>query len=413
MPTATTSNRALRWPAEGVARVPFRVFADPDIYAQEQERIFRGPVWNFLCLEIEIPKPGDIRLAAVGETPIIVTRDEAGAVHAMVNRCAHRGALVCLKERDHADALTCPYHSWSYDLTGQLQSVAFRRGVRGKGGMPADFDPAEHRLDPLRVESFCGLVFGTFSPDTPPVETYLGPMTSGLVRRALGRPYRLLGMHSQMLHNNWKLYAENLRDSYHASLLHTFYTAFKINRLDMDGGMLLSEDGRHSVSYSKRASLQSGEEFNGMRAAQYGSDLAGPQLLESFDEWPDGITHAIQAIFPTLGVQFTLNSLAVRFFTPRGLDETELFWMYLGREDDDPARIEMRALQSNLTGAAGLVSLEDGCINEFVQRGTRGSPEAAAFVEMGGRTVGSSENSRATETGVRGFWQAYRALMGL
>ncbi len=413
MPETATSPEALRWPAEGVTRVPFRVFADPELYAQEQQRIFRGPVWNFLCLEAEIPQPGDIRLAAIGETPIIVTRDEAGAVHAMVNRCAHRGALVCLKERDHQQTLTCAYHSWSYDLAGRLQSVAFRRGIRGKGGMPEDFDLARHRLEPVRVESFCGLVFGTFAPDTPPVETYLGPMTAGLVRRALGRPYRLLGMHSQMLHNNWKLYAENLRDSYHASLLHTFYTAFKINRVDMDGGMLLSDDGRHSVSYSKRATLQASEELERMRAAQSASQLAGPQLLDTFDEWPDGITHAIQAIFPTLGVQFTLNSIAVRFFTPRGLDETELFWMYVGREDDDPRQTEQRALQGNLTGAAGLVSLEDGCINEFVQRGTRGSLDQAAFVEMGGRSVGSSDSSRATETGVRGFWRAYRELMGL
>jgi anthranilate 1,2-dioxygenase large subunit len=412
MPETATPPEPLRWPEEGVTRVPFRVFADPEIYAREQQRIFRGPVWNFLCLEAEIPQPGDIRLAVIGETPIIVTRDEKGTVHAMVNRCAHRGALVCLKERDRQTALTCAYHSWSYDLSGRLQSVAFRRGIRGKGGMPEDFDPAKHRLEPVRTESFCGLVFGTFSPDTPPVEAYLGPMTSGLVRRALGRPYRLIGLHSQMLHNNWKLYAENLRDSYHASLLHTFYTAFKINRVDMDGGMLLSQDGRHSVSYSKRATLQKGEELERMRAAQYGSDLEGPQLLDTFDEWPDGITHAIQGIFPTLGVQFTLNSIAVRFFTPRGLDETELFWMYLGREDDDPRQVAQRALQGNLTGAAGLVSLEDGCINEFVQRGTRGSLDRAAFVEMGGRAVGSSESSRATETGVRGFWQAYRALMG-
>jgi anthranilate 1,2-dioxygenase large subunit len=413
MSATAAAKQALRWPAEGVTRVPFRVFADPEIYAREQQRIFRGPVWNFLCLEVEIPHPGDIRLATIGETPIIVTRDGAGSVHAMVNRCAHRGSLVCLKERDHAQALTCAYHSWSYDLSGRLQSVAFRRGIRGKGGMPADFDLAQHRLEAVRVESFCGLVFGTFSPDTPDVETYLGPMTSGLVRRALGRPHRLLGMHSQMLHNNWKLYAENLRDSYHASLLHTFYTAFKINRVDMDGGMLLSDDGRHSVSYSKRATLQAGEELERMRAAQYDSQLKGPQLLDTFDEWPDGITHAIQAIFPTLGVQFTLNSIAVRFFTPRGVDETELFWMYLGREDDDQRQVEMRAIQGNLTGAAGLVSLEDGCINEFVQRGTRGSPERAAVVEMGGREVASSESSRATETGIRGFWQAYRALMGL
>jgi anthranilate 1,2-dioxygenase large subunit len=413
MSVTAASEPILRWPEEGVSRVPYQVFADPEIYALEQQRIFRGPVWNFLCLEIEVPRPGDIRLATVGDMPIIVTRDEAGMLHAMVNRCAHRGALVCLKQRDHQKALTCAYHAWSYDLGGRLQSVAFRRGLRGKGGMPEDFDPAQHRLEPLRVETFCGLVFGTFSPETPPVETYLGPMTAGLVRRALGRPYRLIGMHSQILHNNWKLYAENVRDSYHASLLHTFYTAFKINRIDMDGGMLLSEDGRHSVSYSKRATLQQDEGFKEIRSAQYGSDLEGPRLLETFDEWPDGITHAIQAIFPTLGVQFTLNSIAVRFFTPRGPEETELFWLYLGREDDGARRVEMRAIQGNLTGAAGLVSLEDGCINEFVQRGTRGSGDRAAIVEMGGRAVGSSESSRATETGIRGFWHAYRQLMGL
>ena len=147
----------LAWPRGGVTRVPFRVFSDPAIYAEEQKRLFRGPIWNFLCLEIEIPNPGDWRLATVGEVPVVVTRDEHGDIHAMVNRCAHKGALVCLQERGNAKALTCVYHSWSYDLAGRLQSVAFRHGVRGKGGMPEDFDTAQHRLEPLRVEVFCGL----------------------------------------------------------------------------------------------------------------------------------------------------------------------------------------------------------------------------------------------------------------
>jgi phenylpropionate dioxygenase-like ring-hydroxylating dioxygenase large terminal subunit len=412
MPAAVATNESLTWPAEGVTRVPFRVFEDPEIYALEQARIFRGPIWNFLCLEIDISRPGDIRLATVGEVPIIVTRDESGAVHAMVNRCAHKGALVCIKERDNVQSLKCVYHSWTYDLQGRLQSVSFRHGLRGKGGMPEDFDHTQHRLEQLRVETFCGLVFGTFSSETPPVETYLGPTMSGLIRRNLGRPHRLLGFHSQMIHNNWKLYAENVRDSYHATLLHTFYTTFKINRLDMDGGMMLSDDGRHSVSYAKRATFERADEYSGVHSDQYGTNLAGPQLLGAWNEFEDGITHSIQTLFPTLAVQFTLNSLAVRFFTPRGVDKTELFWMYLGYDDDDAQQTEMRALQGNLTGAAGLVSLEDGCINEFVQRGTRGSPDRAAFLEMGGREVASSDGSRATETAIRGFWQAYRVLMG-
>jgi phenylpropionate dioxygenase-like ring-hydroxylating dioxygenase large terminal subunit len=403
----------LAWPEAGLSRVPFRLFADPAIYAEEQKRIFRGPVWNFLCLEIEIPNPGDWRLGVVGETPIVVTRDEHGEIHAMVNRCAHKGALVCLQQRGNAKALTCVYHSWTYNLAGQLQSVAFRHGLRGKGGMPEDFETAQHRLEKLRIETFCGIVFGTFSDATPAVEEFLGDTMARMIRRNLGRPYRLLGVHSQMIHNNWKLYAENVRDSYHATLLHTFYTTFKVNRLDMDGGMLLSDCGRHSISYAKRATLQQAEEYRDVHSAQYGNALHGPHLLDSFTEFDDGITHAIQTVFPTMAVQHTLNSLAVRFFTPRGLDKTELFWMYLGYADDDETKTRMRTRQSNLTGSAGLVSLEDGCINEFVQRGTRGSEDVAAVLEMGGRDVASSDGSRATETAIRGFWQGYRALMGL
>ena len=71
-----------------------------------------------------------------------------------------------------------------------------------------------------------------------------------------------------------------------------------------------------------------------------------------------------------------------------------------------------RLRQSNLTGAAGLVSLEDGCINEFVQRGTKGSGDENAFLEMGGRDVELSKTSRATEVAIRGFLIGYRRCMG-
>ena len=56
-----------RWPSEGVTRAPYRLFSDPEIYALEQARIFRGPVWSFLCLEVEIPNPGDYRTTTVGD----------------------------------------------------------------------------------------------------------------------------------------------------------------------------------------------------------------------------------------------------------------------------------------------------------------------------------------------------------
>ena len=404
----------LKWPEGGVTRVPFQVFSDPAVYAMEQQKIFRGPVWHYLCLETEIAKKGDIRTTWVGETPVIVTRDENGEVHAMVNRCAHKGALVCLKDHDNRQSLTCVYHAWNYGLDGKLKGVAFQNGVRGKGGMPADFDPAKHRLQPLRTESFSGMVFGTFSDETPPLEEYLGERTTAFLKRNMDHPLKVLGTHSQIIHNNWKLYAENVRDSYHATLLHTFYTTFKVNRLDMDGGIVLSDKKWHHISYSKRATLQAADEYvnANVHSARYDSALAGPDLLKAWDAFDDQITHSIQTIFPTLVIQLTLNSLAVRFFVPRGVDKTELYWVFLGYETDTPEQEKMRIMQANLTGAAGLVALEDGCINSFVQRGTAASPEQAAFIEMGGLTAESNESSRATEAAVRGFWHGYRNIMG-
>ncbi|MBT6095499.1 MAG: Rieske 2Fe-2S domain-containing protein, partial [Rhodospirillaceae bacterium] len=402
--TADELTEPFEWPDEGVTRVPFRLISDEEIYALEQQRIFKGPVWNYLCLEIEIPDPGDFKTTTVGEVPVIITRDENGAIHCMVNRCSHKGALVCLKERGNAKALTCVYHAWTYGLDGSLKGVAFKNGVGGKGGMPDDFDTADHSLPTLRVTTFCGMVFGTFSDATPPIEDFFGAEMSKFLRRNFDRPLKLLGTHSQVIHNNWKLYAENVRDSYHATLLHTFYTTFKVNRLDMDGGIILADDKWHHISYAKRHTLSEDAEYvdSNVHSAQYSSNLQGPEMLNAWDEFDDGVTHSIQTLFPNIAIQFTLNSLAVRFFAPKGVDETELFWYYLGYESDDEDQTRMRVMQGNLTGTAGLVSLEDGCINEFVQRGTHGSAEHQAFVEMGGRDVESSEASRATEVAIRG-----------
>jgi anthranilate 1,2-dioxygenase large subunit len=101
------------WPTEGVTRVPFQVFSDPAVYKMEQKKIFRGPVWHFLCLVLDLKETGDYRTSFIGDNPIIVVRDREGNINGMVNRCAHKGALVCHKERGNAKALSCLYHSWT------------------------------------------------------------------------------------------------------------------------------------------------------------------------------------------------------------------------------------------------------------------------------------------------------------
>ena len=399
------------WPAEGLARVPYWVYQDAALYRDEQAKIFRGATWNFLCLEVELTAPETWRTSNVGEMPVVVTRDANGALHAFENRCAHRGALLCLKGSGTGSEIACVYHNWTYDLAGNLQGVAFRRGIKGKGGMAPDAHPESQAPRKLRIENYHGLIFGTLSGDTPTVETYLGTEIAARMRRVMKAKVKPLGGYSQMLASNWKLYLENVKDSYHASLLHLFFTKFRINRLSQRGGVLVGGDGGAHVSFSVE-DMSAGDDYEkaGMRSAQGGFGLEAPEVLASVDEFGDGVGVQILGVFPGFVLQQIRNCLAVRRIVPRGIGETELVWTLFGYADDDEAMTARRLRQANLVGPAGYISMEDGAATGFVQRGVQAAPDHAAVVEMGGRGVASDE-SRITETTVRGFWQAWRRHM--
>jgi len=405
----------IQWPEIGEARVPFRIYTDADIYQQEQEKIFRGAAWHFIALELDIPNPGDFKTGNIGDTPVFAARDPQGGIKVFVNRCAHRGSKLCIEDSGNKKDFTCIYHNWVYDFDGKLQSIAFRRGVRGQGGLPEDFDMGQHGLRRLRMESINGLIFATFSDSVAPLREWLGPRMSGHIERIFNRPIKVLGAYTQYLHNNWKLYIENVKDSYHASLLHLFFSTFGLNRMTMDGAIDLNESGGHHISWSKMASDNAaGSEYQsgGLRAMSDDFDISDRRLLKVWPEFDDGVTHAIQGIFPAFIVQQIQNCLAIRLAIPRGVDETELLWVLFGYADDTPEQDEIRLMQSNLIGPAGLVSMEDGVIGSFVQRSIQQDGDRNAILEMGGRAV-ESQKSRVSEASVRGFWKAYRGLMGL
>ena len=407
----------LQWPEEGITRVPMHVFSSADLYAWEQDLVFRGPVWNFLCLDVELPEPGDFITTRVGDTPIIVVRKKDGSLSALVNRCVHKGSIICHQprgQRTRAHNFVCPYHNWIYDFDGKLTSIAFEKGISQKGGMPVDFDKSAHRLTALRVETINGLVFGTFSDATPALRDYLGPVMVEHIERTLyGKP-KILGRYSQMMENNWKLYIENSRDNYHPSLLHAFFSTFKLNRLSAEGGTRQDDKSWHHITFTKRYTDKGDAVYDsGMIRAQkddYG--LQDPSLIDQWMEYPDQITNSIQSLFPGFVLQQVMNSLGTRQIITHGPERCELVWTLIGLESDTPEQTQVRIKQSNLVGPAGLVSMEDGAIGGFVQKGIRGDLDKRAIVEMGGREVGGMP-TRATETSVRGFWKVYRELMGV
>jgi len=256
------------WPEEGLTRVPYRLFQDPQVYAAEQRALFQGPLWHFLCLAVEVANPGDFCTSAVGDAPVIVTRDADGEIYAFENRCAHRGALITLEQRGNVKDFSCVYHAWTYDPQGNLIGVAFKDGIKGKGGMPPSFCLQDHGPRRLRVAELYGLVFGSFSEVVPPLEEYLGEAILPRIEPVLaGRKPVVLGRYTQALPNNWKLYMENVKDSYHASILHLFFTTFELNRLSQRGGIIVDPSGGRRLTARPRRTPSTPSKTSAPRAA--------------------------------------------------------------------------------------------------------------------------------------------------
>jgi phenylpropionate dioxygenase-like ring-hydroxylating dioxygenase large terminal subunit len=404
------------WPQGGFTSAPYWVYNDAAVYAREQQEIFRGPSWHYLGLEVEVPVAGAYKNTYIGEANVLLTRAEDGTLHAMLNRCAHRGNMVCRDAFGQADKLHCVYHSWNYNLKGDLTFVAFRNGLRGEGGLPKDFDMKAHGLRKLRVASIAGVVFATFRDDTPPLEDWLGDVGDG-IRRVCSKPLKVLGYDTQRIHANWKAYHENPRDSYHANILHTFYGTFGLSRQSQESGMVLDAAGRHCYFWTKAGTEKQSADYketaSALRSHNEGLKLEDPGILKWRDEFGDGVSVQILSTYPSFVLHQIANSLATRQLLPKGPGQCDLVWTYFGFADDDEDTTRARLAQMNLAGSAGMVSVEDAAVCEMIKRAIGDGADGESYIHMGGSTLESGGSSKLSERAIRNFWNAYRADMGI
>ena len=150
-------------------RIHASLYTDPRIFAEELEKIFaRG--WVFVGHESEIPRPGDFVTRHLGTQPVIMVRGVNAEVSVLLNRCAHRGTAVCAAAHGNTRVFSCPYHGWTYDLSGALTGVPY------PGAYDGSFDRGTHGLPRApRVSRYRGFVFASFSPDGASLEEHLGP----------------------------------------------------------------------------------------------------------------------------------------------------------------------------------------------------------------------------------------------
>jgi hypothetical protein len=185
-------------------RVHAAAYTRKDVFDLELPSVFLSS-WLYLGLESEIASPGDFRTVYMADVPVILTRDEAGELIVMLNRCPACGSTVCQREAGNATAYHCAYHDWYFDRQGALSGL-------------------DLRLDRLlRVESYRGLIFACLAAAGPSLQRHLG-----LARRYIdlwadqsptGEMHVSGGSWKSTYQGNWKLALQSNGDGYRIEYL--------------------------------------------------------------------------------------------------------------------------------------------------------------------------------------------------
>jgi choline monooxygenase len=314
--------------------LPWSWYTDPATFELEREAIFRRH-WQYVGHLGELPRPGSFVATRIAHVPVVLTRDDDDSVHALLNVCRHRGALVCEGAGERA-TLQCPYHAWTYSLDGRL--LAAPRLQSEPVG-----DEAELSLLSLRVETWGPFLFACASEDAPPLAEVLGDAPERIARAGIDvEALRFVRRTEVELAANWKIVAENFLECYHCPTAHPGFSA--VMDVSPDAYLL---------------------EASGLRMMQHGPPR--PEPRGSYD--PRGTVERgeFYLFFPgtVVNVMPGVPNLSIGPLFPLSPDRTYRFLDYFVDPEAEEGWIEEMLAFDAQVGA------EDGALVERVHAGVR------------------------------------------
>jgi len=311
---------------------PSSWYTDSQILELEQRIVFSRS-WQFAGRSDQVLSPGQYFICDIAGEPILVVRGSDSVLRGFFNVCRHHAAAVVTKCEGTAENLRCPYHGWTYDLTGALIHTPEFAGV-------ANFDRSANGLVPVQIAEWQSWVFAKLEPGSPSLENFLG---NDLVERFeplnLGR-LNWLQRRSYFLNCNWKVFVDNYLDGgYHVPHIH--------------GGLA-------SVLDNSQYTIETGEHF-----CLQSSPIASGKIESSTGAVRQGERARYFWIYPNFMINLYEGVKDTNLVIPRGGDKTEVVFDYYFADVSESAR------EKNLASIAvsAQIQSEDVAICESVQRG--------------------------------------------
>ena len=266
--------------------LPNECYMSDDYAKIERKKLFEEK-WSVIGAASSTPKPGDIRPFDLLDIPLIVLRDKNNKIRVFNNVCSHRGFKLVQQSENLKKFIRCPYHSWSYDLEGELISTPHIGGV-GKHESE-DFDKSCNGLKEVRSYVWMDLIFVNISAQAEPFEEFIKPLDNRWSEFLSTEDRKLIrhptdhGYFQFRVKSNWKFAIENYCESYHLPWIHPDLNSY--SKLE-DHYMILDNNNG----------------FAGQGSLTYNPNFVSKEKFNCFPNWPkDKLNHAeYVALFPNV-----------------------------------------------------------------------------------------------------------------
>ncbi len=368
-------------PDDGVFRVNRAIFDDPRIFELEMRHIFEGG-WVFLGIATQAENPHDYFTTNIGRVPVMVSRDGAGVLHGLVNSCPHKGSRVAQHMQGNARLHVCPYHSWTFDSSGQNKAMKWKKA----GCYSGAFDQSGHDLAPLPAfAEYRGFLFGSLTADVPALAEHLGGAAKllDLLADQGDQGLELVpGGVTFTFEANWKLQLENCSDAYHFTSAHPSYIRIVEQRQKQGDASVVKSIFEDTDYWTGETEGVAGGSYSfahghALNWGRFGISNAHP-LYERADllaekhgpvkrDWMFNMRNL--TIFPNLQIAENASS-QMRIIRPLSAGKTEMrTWCIAPRGESREARRQRIRQYEDFFNPSGMATPDDTVTYENCQRG--------------------------------------------